>query len=330
MINVTMRQLLEAGVHFGHRTRYWNPKMTPYIYGVRSRIHIINLEHTLPLFRNALKVVEKIAANRGRVLFVGTKPSARDIVRDEATRCGMPYVNYRWLGGMLTNYKTIRQSIKRLKELESVVEDEDMIARMTKKEMLTLMREKDKLSACLEGIKNMGGLPDALFIIDVGQEKIAVQEAKRLSIPVIGIVDTNTDPKEIDYIIPGNDDAQRSIHLYCHTVAEVIIKARGALPVEEVQKAKKSVPVAEVKVKKIVAKKAKVKPVLAELKAPAAEKKKPDAKKKAAAEKKTVKKATTVKKTPEKKKAPTKKAPAKKLTAKKKTTAAKKKTTKTT
>lgn len=233
MSTISMRDMLEAGVHFGHQTRYWNPKMAPYIFGIRHRIHIINLEETLPMFREAISVVRRIAENRGKVLFVGTKPSAREVIQEEATRCGMPYVDYRWLGGMLTNYKTIRQSIKRLRDLERLIEDTETISAMTKKEGLNLMREKDKLSNCLFGIKNMGGLPDALFIIDVGQEKIAVQEANRLGIPVIGVVDTNTDPAGVDYMIPGNDDAIRSIRLYCKTLADTIIDARGIVEVVE-------------------------------------------------------------------------------------------------
>lgn len=228
MIEVSMRQMLEAGVHFGHQTRFWDPKMAPYIFGIRHKIHIINLEQTLPLFRDALKFIHDVASNRGKVLFVGTKYAARDIVKEEATRAGMPYVNYRWLGGMLTNYKTIRQSIKRLKEFEELLAHEDNLKNMTKKEVLNLVREKDKLSASLSGIKNMGGLPDALFIIDVGHEKIAVQEAKRLGIPIIGIVDTNVNPENIDYIVPGNDDAIRAIRFYCNAIADTIIEVRGA------------------------------------------------------------------------------------------------------
>lgn len=279
MQNVTMRDMLKAGVHFGHQTRYWNPQMAPYIYGARSKIHIINLDETLPRFKDVLKFVERIAENRGKVLFVGTKPAAREIVREEATRCGMPYVDQRWLGGMLTNYKTIRQSIKRLKELEAKTQDQDLIAKLTKKELLTMNREKDKLASCLNGIKNMGGLPDAIFVIDVKHEKIAIQEAKRLGIPVAGIVDTNSSPENIDYMVPGNDDAMRAIKLYCHSIAETIIKTRGIVPAEEKaeSKPKTSKPVT---VKKVVAKK------------PAA--KKPAAKK-AAAKKPAAKKAAAKK-----------------------------------
>ena len=228
---ITMRQMLEAGVHFGHQTRYWNPEMSPFIYGVRHKIHIINLEESLPRFNNVLKFLGGVAANRGKVLFVGTKHSARDIVREEATRCGMPYVNYRWLGGMLTNYKTIRQSIKRLRELENIIENGDT-STMTKKELLNMTREKSKLENCLDGIKNMGGLPDAIFVIDTGHEHIAIAEAKRLGIPVVGIVDTNSSPRDIDYMVPGNDDALRSIRLYCKAVADVVIEGRGIVELE--------------------------------------------------------------------------------------------------
>ena len=255
MIELSMRQLLEAGVHFGHQTRSWNPKMAPFIFGTRQKIHIINLEHSLPMLRDALEMVGRAAANRGKVLFVGTKFAARDIIKEEAIRCGMPYVNYRWLGGMLTNYKTIRQSIKRLKEFEEILADEEVLSKLTKKEALTLMRNKEKLANVLDGIKVMGGLPDALFIIDVKNEYIAIQEAKRLKIPVIGIVDTNSSPEDVDYVIPGNDDAQRAIRLYCRLVADVIIEARAPLVAEETKKivaAKTSRPVTSKK--KVIAK----------------------------------------------------------------------------
>ncbi len=255
MIEVTMRQMLEAGVHFGHQTRYWNPKMAPFIYGSRHKIHIINLEETLPRFREALKFLANIAANKGRILFVGTKHAARDVVREEAIRCGMPYVNHRWLGGMLTNYKTIRQSIRRLKELEELLQDEKIVSRLTKKEVQHLVHEKDKLSTLIEGVKNMGGLPDALFVIDVGNEKIAIREAKRLSIPIVGIVDTNNNPDTINYPVPGNDDALRAIRFYCKILADAIIEARGVLDLG-VPKAEETQPLkAKVKVKKVVKKK---------------------------------------------------------------------------
>ncbi len=256
MIEVTMSQMLEAGVHFGHQTRYWNPKMAPFIYGARHKIHIINLEETLPRFREALKSLANIAANKGKILFVGTKHAAREVVKEEAIRCGMPYVNFRWLGGMLTNYKTIRQSIKRLKELEELLLDEKQVSRFTKKEILRLVNEKEKLSSSIEGIKNMGGLPDALFVIDVGHEKIAIKEAKKLSIPVIGIVDTNNNPAEIDYPIPGNDDALRAIRFYCKSLADTIIEARGVLELAPVETEESQAAKATVKVKKVIKKKA--------------------------------------------------------------------------
>jgi small subunit ribosomal protein S2 len=256
MIEVTMRQMLEAGVHFGHQTRYWNPKMAPFIYGSRHKIHIINLEETQTRFQEALKFLANIASNKGRILFVGTKHAAREVIREEAIRCGMPYVNHRWLGGMLTNYKTIRQLIKRLKELEELLSDEKIISRLTKKEVQRLVGEKDKLSVLIEGVKNMGGLPDALFVIDVGCEKIAVREAKRLSIPIVGIIDTNNNPDGIDFPIPGNDDALRAIRFYCHALAETIIEARGVLDLA-VEKPEETQPVkTSVKVKKVVKKKA--------------------------------------------------------------------------
>ncbi len=256
-VNVTMRQMLEAGVHFGHQTRYWNPKMTPFIYGVRHNIHIINLETSLPMFRDAISFVRGVVEKRGKVLFVGTKHAARDVVREEATRCGMPYVDYRWLGGMLTNYKTIRQSIKRLRELEELLSNEDNLEGMTKKEVLNLVRAKDKLHVNLSGIKNMGGLPDVIFIIDVGQEKIAIQEARRLGIPVVGVVDTNSTPEGIDYAIPGNDDAVRSIRLYCKTIADTILDVRGEMELADA--AKKEKDAANQDKKKVVTRKTKAK-----------------------------------------------------------------------
>ncbi len=231
-MSVTMRQMLEAGVHFGHQQRYWNPKMAPYIFGIRNRIHIINLEITLPLYRDVLNYVSKVASKRGKILFVGTKRAAQDIIREQAARCGMPYVDHRWLGGMLTNYKTVRQSIKRLKEL-TTMQDNGTFERLTKKEALTLTREIEKLDRSLGGIKDMGGLPDALFVIDVGHETTAVAEAKKLSIPVIGVVDTNRNPDGIEYIIPGNDDASRAIQLYVQGVADAIIDARGVITVAQ-------------------------------------------------------------------------------------------------
>src|SRR5688572_21468267 len=227
-MSVSMQAMLKAGCHFGHQTRYWNPKMGNYIYGSRNKIHIIDLGKTLPLFQDALNFIGSIAANKGKILFVGTKYAAQDIVQQEAERCKMPFVNRRWLGGMLTNYKTIRQSIKRLKELEAMFES-GKFGRLTKKEILGLEREKDKLLISLGGIKNMGGIPDALFVIDVGHEDIAVREARRLGIPVIGVVDSNNDPDDITYVIPGNDDSTRSIRFFAKTVADMIIDARGSV-----------------------------------------------------------------------------------------------------
>ena len=226
-MQVTMQDMLKAGVHFGHQTRYWNPKMGTYIYGARNKIHIIDLGKSLPLFEDALNFLGGIAAKKGKVLFVGTKYAAQDIIQQEAERCKMPYVNHRWLGGMLTNYKTIRQSIKRLKELEAMFES-GKFGRLTKKEILGLEREKDKLLNSLGGIKNVGGIPDALFVIDVGHEKIAVREANRLGIPVVGVVDSNNDPDGITYVIPGNDDSTRAIRFYVNNVANAILDARAS------------------------------------------------------------------------------------------------------
>ena len=212
MSTVSMRLMLEAGVHFGHQTRFWNPKMAEFIFGARNKIHIINLEKTLPLYNDAVNAIGKIASGRGTVLFVGTKRAARNIVGEEAERCSMPYVNHRWLGGMLTNYKTIRQSIQRLMDLEDMATN-GTYDRLTKKEALNLSREQEKLEKGLGGIKDMKGLPDALFVIDVGHESIAVAEARKLGIPVFGIVDSNNSPDGIDYVIPGNDDASKSVKI---------------------------------------------------------------------------------------------------------------------
>ena len=219
MAQVTMRELLKAGVHFGHQTRYWNPKMSQYIFGARNKIHIINLEHTLPALNGALDVVQGLAQNKNKVLFVGTKRAASKIIKEEALRVGMPFVNHRWLGGMLTNYKTIRQSIRRLRELESASSD-GTFSQLTKKEALMRQREMEKLDRSIGGIKDMGGLPDALFVVDVDHERIAVNEANKLGIPVIGIVDTNSNPDGIDYVIPGNDDALRAIQIYVKSIAD--------------------------------------------------------------------------------------------------------------
>ncbi len=221
MSDVSMRQMLEAGVHFGHQTRYWNPKMAPYIFGERGKIHIINLEKTMPLFSDAMNYISSMVANGGTVLFVGTKRSAQSAILENAARCGMPYVNHRWLGGMLTNYKTVRQSIKRLKDLETMAED-GSYDRIGKKEALMLTREREKLERSLGGIKDMRGIPDAMFVVDVGYEKIAVKEARKLGIPVVGIVDTNNSLNGVDYVIPGNDDAIRAINLFVEAAANAV------------------------------------------------------------------------------------------------------------
>lgn len=250
MSNIDMRAMLEAGVHFGHQTRYWNPKMAPFIFGSRNKIHIINLEKTLPMYKDALNFVSKVAANNGKILFVGTKRTASNVIREEAIRCGMPYVDHRWLGGMLTNYKTIRLSIKRLKDLVAMKES-NKFASFTKKEALDVDREIEKLERNLGGIKNMGGLPDVILVIDVGHENIAVSEANKLKIPVVGVVDTNRNPTGVDYLIPGNDDAIRAIKFYVSNIADTIIEARAAIleakKAEEAKKAKiiKKEPVAK-------------------------------------------------------------------------------------
>ncbi len=229
MPQVTMRQMLEAGVHFGHQTRYWNPRMAPYIFGARGKIHIINLEKTLPLFTDAMNFLSGLAQKRGSVLFVGTKRSARDSVKEEAVRCGMPYVSQRWLGGMLTNFRTVKASITRLKEIEAMSVD-GSFEKLVKHEVLALSREKEKLDRSLGGIKNMNGLPDALFVIDIGHEDIAVKEAKKLGIPVIAVVDTNYDPTLVDYAIPGNDDAIRAVQLYTRAAADAVLEGKAAAP----------------------------------------------------------------------------------------------------
>lgn len=227
MSQVSMRDLLKAGVHFGHQTRFWNPKMGKFIFGARNKIHIINLEHTVPAFNEALDAIKKAASNKNKVLFVGTKRQAGKIIKEEAQRSGMPYVNHRWLGGMLTNYKTIRQSIRRLRELEQQAQD-GTFEQLTKKEALLRQREMAKLELSIGGIKDMGGLPDILFVVDVDHERIAVNEANKLGIPVVGIVDTNSDPDGIDYVIPGNDDAIRAIQLYAKAVADTVLEATEA------------------------------------------------------------------------------------------------------
>lgn len=229
MTDVSMRRMLEAGVHFGHQTRFWNPKMGPYIFGERNGIHIINLEKTLPLFTDAAGYVKKLVSNGGTVLFVGSKRAARGAVQAAAERCDMPYVSYRWLGGMLTNFKTIRQSLKRLKELEEIVEAGGS-EQLKKKEVLKLSREKDKLERSLGGIKDMSALPEALFVIDVGHEEIAVKEATKLGIAVVAVVDSNSSPDGVDYLIPGNDDAMRAIELYANAVADAVLDGKASIP----------------------------------------------------------------------------------------------------
>ncbi len=227
MVDITMRQMLEAGVHFGHQSRYWDPKMAPYIFGKRNKIHIINLEETMPLFVDAMNYLGKLASKGGTILMVGTKRSARDSVREEAVRCGMPYVNQRWLGGMLTNFKTVKISINRLKELESM-ETDGSFDRLSKKEALMLTRERLKLDKSLGGIKDIRTIPDAMFVIDVGYEKIAVSEARKLGIPVVAVVDTNNSPDGVDYVIPGNDDAIRAIQLYTVAAADAILEGKAS------------------------------------------------------------------------------------------------------
>lgn len=224
---VSMRDMLQAGVHFGHQTRYWNPKMGEYIFGARNKIHIINLEHTVPAFNDALAFIQKLSVGKNKILFVGTKRAAGKIIQEQAIRSGQPYVSHRWLGGMLTNYKTIRGSIKRLRDLEAQQSD-GTFEKLTKKEALMRTRSMEKLERSIGGIKDMGGLPDALFVIDVDQERIAIQEANNLGIPVIGIVDTNGDPDGVDYVIPGNDDAIRAIKLYAAAVADAILAGKNA------------------------------------------------------------------------------------------------------
>lgn len=332
MIEISLREMLQAGVHFGHRTRFWNPKMSPYIFGSREKVHIINLEKTKPMFEDALTYIAHVVASKGKVVFVGTKRQAQGYVKEQAERCGMPYVNKRWPGGMLTNYKTIRQSIKRLKDLE-VQEEMGRFDMLSKKERLSIQREKSKLENSFGGIKEMGGLPDAVFVLDVGHEKIAVEEANKLGIPVIGIVDTNNSPEGIDYPVPGNDDAQKSILFYSRVVADVIMAVKERQQAEEEKMAKRT-PIVEAKTAakaapaaqkaKPAAKKAAAKPVKATkaaadkkpADAAAAEPAKPEAApaKKAAAKKPAAKKAAAK---PAAKKADAKKPAAKKAAAKK-------------
>jgi len=243
-MSVTMRQMLEAGVHFGHQTRYWNPKMADYIFGQRNKIHIVNLEKTMQLYQDAMKHVRQLASNRGTILFVGTKRQAREIVAEEAQRAGMPFVDHRWLGGMLTNFKTVKASIKRLKDLEQMAVD-GTLERMTKREALSHKRELDKLVKSLGGIKDMVALPDAMFVVDVGYHKIAVTEAKKLGIPIIGVVDTNHSPEGIAFVIPGNDDSSRAIRLYARGAADAILEGKSTVIQEIVQSGDEFVEVAE-------------------------------------------------------------------------------------
>jgi small subunit ribosomal protein S2 len=245
MAKLSIRKMLESGVHFGHRSRFWHPKMAPYIFGIRNKIHIINLETTLPLFKDALNYAGKVAASGGEVLFVGTKRSGSNAIKEQAIRCGMPYVNHRWLGGMLTNYKTIRSSIKRLQDLEFLAEEN--FSQFSKKESLMMTREMEKLERSLGGIKNMNGIPSTIFVIDIGFEKNAVNEARTLKLPVIGVVDTNHCPDNIDYIIPGNDDSIRSIELYASEMADAIITAKEAAPKVKAENKKAKITVSDKK-----------------------------------------------------------------------------------
>lgn len=324
MSTVSMRLMLEAGVHFGHQTRFWNPKMADYIFGARNKIHIVNLEKTLPLYNGAVNALGKIASQRGSIMFVGTKRAARSIIQEEASRCGMPYVNHRWLGGMLTNFKTIRQSIQRLADLDEMFAS-DAVNKLIKKEVLGLSREKEKLEKVLGGIKNMNGLPDALFVIDVGHENIAILEANKLGIPVFGIVDTNNSPDGIDYVIPGNDDAIKAIRLYTQGVADAVIEGRAAAVIQKMDQPeevaeKSTVKKATIK-KKSAPKLAKdeVKDEVKEAAAPAPVKAAEKSAKEAPAKEATAKEAApATKAAPKKKAAPRKKAAPKKKAAAKK------------
>ena len=329
MANVSMRDLLKAGAHFGHQTRYWNPKMAPFIFGARNKIHIIDLELTVPALDKAVAIVRGMAQNKNKVLFVGTKRAAAKIVKEQAERAGQPFVNHRWLGGMLTNWKTIRQSIKRLRELEAKMGD-GTLEKISKKEALDLSRQLEKLDRSIGGIKDMGGLPDAVFVVDVNHEKIAIQEANKLGIPVIGIVDTNSDPDGVDIVIPGNDDAIRAIELYSSAIADACIegaaeslgKSDYVEVAEDVPEDAPAIEVTEKKAapKKVVPKKAVPEEATAEdvpVEEVSAVEDTPEdtPASKAPAKKAPVKKATA-KKTPAKK-APAKKAPAKKAVPKK-------------
>ena len=303
MAKASMKKMLEAGVHFGHRSRFWHPKMEPYIYGTRNGVHIINLEKTLPQFNDVLNFASKTASQGGSILFVGTKRAASNIIKEEAIRCGMPYVNHRWLGGMMTNYKTIKASIKRLKDLEFLAEEN--FAQFTKKEALVMTREMEKLERSLGGIKDLGSIPDVVFVVDIGHEKNAVREARTLRLPIIGVVDSNHNPEGIDYVIAGNDDSIRAISYYARKIADAVLEAKASI-VETKPAAKK----AESAAKKPATEAA------AEEKKPAAEEKKPAAKKPAAEEKKPAAKKPAAKK-PAAKKPAAKKPAAKKPAAKK-------------
>jgi small subunit ribosomal protein S2 len=248
-MSVTMRQMLEAGVHFGHQTRYWNPKMAEYIFGQRNKIHIVNLERTLEKYNDAMRYVRQLASNKGTILFVGTKRQAREIINEEAKRASMPFVDQRWLGGMLTNFKTVKQSIKRLKDLEQMTED-GTFERMAKREALSMKRELGKLQQSLGGIKDMNALPDAMFVIDVGFHKIAVTEAKKLGIPVVAVVDTNHSPDGIAHVIPGNDDSSRAIRLYARGAADAVLEGRSTVIQEIVAGGDEFVEVADEPAKK--------------------------------------------------------------------------------
>ena len=282
MAKASMKKMLEAGVHFGHRSRFWHPKMEPFIYGTRNGVHIINLEKTLPQFNDVLNFVSKTAAHGESILFVGTKRAANNIIKEEAIRCGMPYVNHRWLGGMMTNYKTIKASIKRLKDLEFLAEEN--FAQFSKKEALVMTREMEKLERSLGGIKDLGGIPDVVFVIDIGHEKNAVREARALQIPIIGIVDTNHNPEGIDYIIAGNDDSIRAISYYAREIANAILEAKASI--SPAQKKTEKKPAAKAEKKPAAKVEAEKKPAAKAEKKPAA---KVEAEKKPAAKKTTAK-----------------------------------------
>ncbi|WP_404815924.1 30S ribosomal protein S2 [Candidatus Thioglobus autotrophicus] len=275
MAKTSMKKMLEAGVHFGHRSRFWHPKMDQYIYGTRNGVHIINLEKTLPMFNDVLNFASKTAAAGGSILFVGTKRAASDIMKEEAMRCGMPYVNHRWLGGMMTNYKTIKASIKRLKDLEFLAEEN--FSQFGKKEALMMTREMNKLERSLGGIKDLGGIPDVVFIIDIGHEKNAIAESKKLGLPIIGIVDTNHNPEGIDYVVPGNDDSIRAINYYAREVANAVLEAKAAAGTHTKTAVKKKAPAKKVEAPAATETKAKVeKKVEAKVEAPKAEAAKTD------------------------------------------------------